>query len=809
MDSKRPRQNDTQPLDARLSTCPPTSLLRELIHETLADHLVEPTATHLENCRHCQEAIERWLDHGEDGPSQPLAIPGYEINAELGRGGMGVVYRAIARATGEVVALKVLAPHALEHPDSLKRFEQEIETLQRLNHPGIVQMIDSGIIGNQPWFAMELVQGPSLEKFLRNRPQHPLEAAEFMLRVLPALEMAHRNQIVHRDLKPHNILLQPDRITTSAAEKSLLAFQPKIVDFGIAKWLGNTTQLTQTGDFIGSLEYMSPEVLLGDSRGDCRSDIYALGVLLYVMLVGRMPFRASTIADLVRRITSETPVPPRRFDGSIPEPLERICLTCLHRVPADRYSTIQDLREDIERFCKGQSIHARPLAWPRRLFTWSKQKPVTFTAIVVGVASLGLILSLMVRHQRQLSLEKKQTEDSLRIAIDTAEITFDQFFRLLGELSDENKHFRAGGIVDEMLRKMSVIEKQLPDDVSLQLLLAKLETTRAEEEKNQGNANFDPNSPNAHLEKAKELIDHSLNRTGKLIEGDRKIAALQQHEYSCMLASGIYRSLREPDGARQALEEGFEAIAQLRLAEPSEGKHVCRYLFFLTEKSWQIWDDWVSQRSSDLSMLDALSQYEKNVEQATEQLQNMRFDNDPVAWRAMGSVYEDLAEWYFQLGKLRDDAHLKSALAYNQRAIALAEQQYEFFRTSKNAYRVEKLRINFCRIIRFGDTPDTSWLTQRESFYQKVQSLVPIAMAGDRWLHLQRAIQYELDVVEKTLPERYFLPLSRWQQLRRQIDQTYQSLGKELAESFAADFDNVRLSLDKRIEAGSKMAPTE
>jgi hypothetical protein len=117
--------------------------------------------------------------------------------------------------------------------------------------------------------------------------------------------------------------------------------------------------------------------------------------------------------------------------------------------------------------------------------------------------------------------------------------------------------------------------------------------------------------------------------------------------------------------------------------------------------------------------------------------------------------------------------------------------------------------MNFCRILRFSDTPDTSWLIQRQSFYQKVQSLAPIAMAGNRWQHLQRAIQYELDVVEKTLPERYFLPLSRWQQLRRQIDETYQSLSKESAESFEADFDNVKISLDKRIEAGSKTAPTE
>jgi serine/threonine protein kinase len=790
-------------------------LLRELIHETLADHLVQPTAVHVENCRHCQEAIEQWLDKrwqddgGQNDPAKSFAIPGYAINAEVGRGGMGIVYRALHQTTGEVVALKVLSPHVMEHSDSLKRFQQEIETLQRLNHPGIVRMIDAGFLGNQPWFSMEFVQGPSLEKFLSNRPQHPLEAAEFMLRVLPALEIAHQSQIIHRDLKPHNILLQPFRNGTLAGENSILAFQPKIVDFGIAKWLGKTTQLTQTGDFIGSLEYMSPEVLLGDSHGDCRSDIYALGVLLYELLVGRTPFRAPTIAEFIRRMTTEIPTPPSRFDNSIPASLEQICLKCLHRAPADRYSSIQDLREDIERFCKGQRIHARPLAWSKRLFMWGKQKPVTFTAIVVGLVSLIVIFSLMLRHQRQLNVEKKQTEDSLRIAIDTAEITFDQFFRLLGELSDDNKNFRAGGIVDEILRKMSVIEKQRPNDVSLQLLLAKLETTRAEEEMNQGSANFDPNSPNAHLEKAKELIDHSLNRTEKLIEGDRKIAALQQHEYSCKLASEIYRSLREPEVARRALEEGFKAIAQLRSAEPSEGKHVCRYLFFLTEKSWQIWDDWDSQRSSDLSMLDALSQYEKNFEQATKQLQNLRFDNDPVAWRAMGSVYEDLAEWHFQLGKLRDQAFFKSALAYNQKAIALAEQEYEFIPTSRNAYRVEKLRMNFCRILRFSDTPDTSWLIQRQSFYQKVQSLAPIAMAGNRWQHLQRAIQYELDVVEKTLPERYFLPLSRWQQLRRQIDETYQSLGKELAESFAADFDNVRLSLDKRIEAGSKMAPTE
>lgn len=392
------------------SECPELTLLIELVQETLAEDWVEATSHHLERCQRCQMKIERWLD-GSDGEKSGVGlIPGYQLGIELGRGGMGVVYQATRQATGEVVALKVLSPHFLENSDFIKRFQQEVETLNRLDHPGIVRIVDSGVMKRQPWFAMELIQGPTLQDFLGARPQTPWSAVSFMLQILPALEVAHQNGIVHRDLKLNNILLQPLRRPNHVEkEKDLALYPPKIVDFGVAKWLGNTTELTQTGEFIGSLEYMSPELLLGDSKGDPRSDIYAVGVLLYVLLVGRTPFQALTIADLIRRIATEPPVSPRQFDSGIPLPLERICLKCLHRYPKDRYSTVQEVREDLERFSRGEQVNARPLALSRRLQMWGQRNPIPLTAIVVGLLSIILVFSLMIRHQLQLSREKEQT----------------------------------------------------------------------------------------------------------------------------------------------------------------------------------------------------------------------------------------------------------------------------------------------------------------------------------------------------------------------------------------------------------------
>jgi serine/threonine protein kinase len=784
------------------SQCPELTLLIELVQETLAEDWVEATSHHLERCQHCQMKIDRWLDGTEGEKADGGLIPGYELGIELGRGGMGVVYQATRQTTGEVVALKVLSPHFLENSDFIKRFQQEVETLNRLDHPGIVRIVDSGVLRRQPWFAMELIQGPTLQDFLGARPQPPLSTTSFMLQILPALEVAHQNGIVHRDLKLNNILLQPLRPNHVGREKDLAAYLPKIVDFGVAKWLGNTTELTQTGEFIGSLEYMSPEVLLGESKGDPRSDIYAVGVLLYVLLVGRTPFQALTIADLVRRIATEPPVSPRQFDSGIPLPLERICLKCLHRYPKDRYSTVQEVREDLERFSRGEQVHARPLALSRRLQMWGQRNPIPLIAIVMGLLSIVLVFSLMIRHQLQLSREKEQTEASLRIAVSTAELTFDRFYKILGELKQDNMEFRSGGIIDAMLEKLLLIEEQRPNDISLQLLLARLETSRAEEEKNLSLREQDASQSIAHLQRAQALIDRSIGRTAKIRNGEYQIAALKQHEYGCRLASEIDRYQNKIDSARQLLREGQEAIETLRSAEPREGKHICRYLMLLTERSWLIWDDWTSQRSSDVLTMEALVQYVKNVEQAAKQLREIERDQDMEAVRALRCAYGDLAEWYFELGKLKDPKHFETALAFNELATKLAEREYAFLPTADSANTAEKLRANFRRIEKFAEIPAAGWRDQRNSFYQEIQKLAPREMAGDRYLHLHKAVQYELDVVEKNLSSDYFLKLEQWQQLRRLLEETYLSLNKDTASSIANEYENLRLRVEKRIGAG-------
>lgn len=781
--------------------CPPLNLLKGLIEETLADSLVQATTDHLENCDHCQATIERWLDGGENEQTEGLSIPGYEVGVEVGRGGMGIVYRARRLSTGDVVALKILAPHTLDRPESQGRFQQEVASLHRLNHPGIVKILDSGWIGRQPWFAMEMINGPNLETFLRSRPQPPGDAVDFMLRVLPAVETAHQQRIIHRDLKPTNILLQPIAAENAAPEKTLGSYQPKLVDFGIAKWIANTTELTRTGDFIGSLETMSPEVLLGESRGDERSDVYALGALLYILLVGRSPIRATTIAELVRRIATEPPLPLRRFDPSIPLPLERICLKCLQRRPADRYASVMELRTDMERFRDGQRVMARPLPWPRRLWTWGKQKPAALTAILLGGGSLLLLFALMAWHQWELTQEQRRTEESYRVAVDTTQKTFDEFFRMLGVLGGQGTVFRARGIVDQQIENLLVLEKQRPDDIQVQLMLARLEAARAEEEKNESLAFVNASDKLTSLQKARELISRSLARTEKAKHGDRMIAAMQQHEHACLLASEIHRNLDEPTQSSQWLQEGFATIEQLKEKEPGEWRHDCRYLFALTERSWQLWNSWQSRQMSLESTLDALTQYCDQVEKTVSHLRESKAEGELEVLASSRSVYSDLATWYFVLGTQIDAEHYSKALAYNRRAIESAEREFAFLGSAEGAYRIEQLRMNFCNVLSFDGEPLTSWSDLRESFYQSIQKAPPLEAAGDRFLHLQKAIMYELETVESKLPASCFLSDSQWQRLLDRVEQSYVSLRPKLAERFAGIYSNLKERLEQRLNA--------
>jgi S1-C subfamily serine protease len=286
-------------------------------------------------------------------PTQPLAVPGYEVLGELGRGGMGVVYRARQVSLNRLVALKMILAGSLASADARQRFRSEAEAVARLQHPHIVQIYDVGEHEGRPYFSLEYVAGGSLAARLRGRPLPPGEAVPLVRTMAQAIQHAHQHRIVHRDLKPANVLLAEDGT-------------PKISDFGLAKHLDATAQ-TPSGAILGTPSYMAPEQAGAAHRQTGSrtpvgpaADVYALGAILYELLTGRPPFLAETTVDTLLEVLTAEPVPPRRLQPTIPPDLETICLKCLRKSPARRYGSAAELDLDLERWQKGEPVRARP-----------------------------------------------------------------------------------------------------------------------------------------------------------------------------------------------------------------------------------------------------------------------------------------------------------------------------------------------------------------------------------------------------------------------------------------------------------------
>jgi serine/threonine-protein kinase len=317
------------------------------------------------------------------GPNAPLSpypvaelprIPGYEVQSVLGRGGMGVVYKARHLRLNRAVALKMLLAGTYAGPPEVTRFLQEAEAAAGLRHPNIVQVYDLGDLAGVPYFTMELLEGGSLAQKLAGIPQPARQAAALLETVARAVQVAHQEGIIHRDLKPANILLSADGT-------------PKITDFGLARRSEAGPALTLYGSRVGTPSYMAPEQATGRAGAiGPPADIYALGAVLYEMLTGRPPFRAETAAETERQVIAEEPVPPARLNARVPRDLETICLKCLHKDPPRRYATAAALAEDLRRFQRGASIAARPAGLPERLGKWVRRRPAV--AVLLGATVL-------------------------------------------------------------------------------------------------------------------------------------------------------------------------------------------------------------------------------------------------------------------------------------------------------------------------------------------------------------------------------------------------------------------------------------
>jgi len=361
----------------------------------------------------------------------------YELLEEVGRGGMGVVFRARHVGLDREVALKVMRDSLLRSSADVERFRDEAATAARLRHPHIVTLFEIGDADGHPYFAMEFIAGRHLGELTRNGPLPSRQAAELLWQISEALQHAHEQGVLHRDLKPSNILVDP-------------AGLPHVTDFGLAKRFdaelrgGLSRDLTLTGQVLGTPAYMAPEQAVAKrGEADPRVDVYSLGALLYHVVTGRAPFTGEGLAEVLRQVADQEPLSPRLINPAVPADLATICLKCLSKDPARRFASANELAADLRRFLAGESIHARPAGAAERVWRWCRRKPALAGSLGLALVALtvGFATTTWQWRRAEASSKEKQKEvwKSRRL---------------------EAKALRAAGEMGQRSRILSVIQEE-------------------------------------------------------------------------------------------------------------------------------------------------------------------------------------------------------------------------------------------------------------------------------------------------------------------------------------------------------------
>ncbi len=354
------------------------------------------------------DATAAFASTGERIPStrNRISIPGYRILGELGRGAMGVVYKAHQLRADRSVALKVMLHSDHAQSEEAARFTKEAQSAARLQHPNIVQIYEVGEAGETPYFTLEFVEGGTLARRMAKQMLTTSESAKMMLTLSQAMAYAHQRGVIHRDLKPANIL-----VTNEGA--------PKIADFGLARRTDDVSHLTIDGTILGTPNYMSPEQASGkQAEIGPLSDVYTLGAILYEMLTGRPPFKGASAWEVIQQVRTAEPMPPSTLQPGIARDLETICFKCLQKEPEKRYGSAQLLADDLQRFLNNEPILARPIGSVERIIRLCKRYPRE--ARLIGlVAALMLLMTLgatatayrINQDRKSISQQRDQIKD--------------------------------------------------------------------------------------------------------------------------------------------------------------------------------------------------------------------------------------------------------------------------------------------------------------------------------------------------------------------------------------------------------------
>ncbi len=382
-------------------------------HAEFADELRDYFAT-ADRVERIAASPEETLD--SDKPSEASSPPldvvryfgDYELLEEIARGGMGIVYKARQVSLNRIVALKMILAGQLASDDDVKRFHTEAEAAANLAHPGIVPIFEVGLHEGQHYFSMGFVEGESLARKVAEGPLPPREAAQLIEQVTRAVAYAHKHGVIHRDLKPGNVLMDIDG-------------KPHIADFGLAKRVEDDSDLTRTGQIVGTPSYMSPEQASGNLE-EIRptTDVYSLGAVLYALLTGRPPFQSANTSDTLNQVKTQEPVSPRQLNATVPRDLETVCLKCLEKERHQRYVSAEELADDLRRVINNEPIKAKPVSRFEKTRLWCKRRPAAAGLIAISLSCVVFfVLFAYSSARRSSSAMREEATESLTAVADT------------------------------------------------------------------------------------------------------------------------------------------------------------------------------------------------------------------------------------------------------------------------------------------------------------------------------------------------------------------------------------------------------